>query len=555
MQTSRHAVLCAIGAMLVFTSATAQNQANVAPLTIAATATADLNQASRVVGEMLRSGTLRVVETVDDPLMPGHVHQRLAQFHRGVRVLGGGVSFQSRNGMGHSLFGQVYPDISIEVEPSLSVADAGAIVTPTADRGTVLSPPELIVRADQGGDAHRLVYQVHTFGMNGLVVTEVDALTGEVLSARSALRTQELASFCPDCSVGEGLGVKGDRKKLSVRSTGDQFRADDGLRPSRISTYDMRGDWALALDVLVGQGRLTNADLASDTDNVWEDGASVDAHVGAGWTLDYLHARFGRKGLDDRNGPIVAMVHPVHRADLFLVPTEIANLFHLNAFYCGQCGPDGIIVLGEGLPSGQTLGGTGQTLDFFAAGLDIIAHELGHAITDFSSRLIYEGESGALNEAFSDLIGAGTEFFMAESGRHSPEQADYLMGEDILRPGGIRSLSNPLSLGDPDHYSLRFLGSADNGGVHTNSTIATHAYYLAVEGGVNATSGIEVAGLGPQRRDLVEQIFYRAFVFLLPENATFSMARAASMQSARDLSGDAAVTETIGAAWTAVGVR
>ena len=540
---------------MVFTSATAQDQGTVGPLAIAATTTADLNQASHMIGEMLRSGTLRVAETVGDPLAAGRIHQRLTQFHQGVRVLGGGVSLQSEGGVSQSLFGRVYPDISIEVEPSLSLADAVAIVAPNADRLTVLSPPELIVRHGQSGDTHRLVYEVHTFGRNGLVVTEVDALTGDVLSARNALRTQGLGSFCPDCAVGEGFGIKGDRKKLSVRSAEDQFHADDGLRPSRVSTYDMRGDWERAIDVLSGQRRLTDADLASDTDNVWEDGASVDAHVGSGWTVDYLHERFGRRGLDGQNGPIVAMVHPVRRADLFSVPTEIANLFHLNSFFCGSCGPDGIIVLGEGLPPGQTIGGTGQTLDFFAAGLDIVAHELGHAITYFSSRLIYAGESGALNEAFSDLIGVGTEFFMAESGRHRPEQADYVMGEDVLRPGDIRSLSNPLSRGDPDHYSLRFLGASDNGEVHTNSTIATHAYYLAVEGGVNRTSGIDVTGLGPQRRDLVEQIFYRAFIFLLPEDATFSMARAATLQSARDLSGDTTVTETIGAAWTAVGVE
>ena len=142
-----------------------------------------------------------------------------------------------------------------------------------------------------------------------------------------------------------------------------------------------------------------------------------------------------------------------------------------------------------------------------------------------------------------------------KSGRHPAEQADYLIGEDVVKPGGIRSLSDPLAMGDPDHYSIRFVGASDNGGVHTNSTIASHVYFLAVEGGVNRTSGLAVSGLGAERRELVEQIFYRAYSLLLPTSATFSMARAATIQSARDLSDDEVVERTIAAAWTAVGVE
>ena len=57
-------------------------------------------------------------------------------------------------------------------------------------------------------------------------------------------------------------------------------------------------------------------DLASDTDNVWTDGAVDDAHVYAGWTYDYYFKRFGRNGLDNRNIPMVSLVHPVRRTDL-----------------------------------------------------------------------------------------------------------------------------------------------------------------------------------------------------------------------------------------------
>jgi thermolysin len=197
---------------------------------------------------------------------------------------------------------------------------------------------------------------------------------------------------------------------------------------------------------------------------------------------------------------------------------------------------------------------TGQRVNHFPAALDIVAHELTHGVTDFSSGLVYEGESVALNEAFSDIMGVAVEFFHQPRGAGLRE-ADYIMGEDVFTPGGIRALSNPSAHGDPDHYSLRYKGSDDNGGVHTNSTIASHTYYLAVEGGTNRTSRLTVQGVGNANREQIEKIFYRAFVFMLPSTATFSTARAATIQAARDLYGDGspamrAVTE----AWNAVGV-
>jgi thermolysin len=220
-----------------------------------------------------------------------------------------------------------------------------------------------------------------------------------------------------------------------------------------------------------------------------------------------------------------------------------------------------MIYFGNGIPSNFFFVDSGQNVAQLAGALDIAAHELTHAVTSSSSNLIYLNESGALNEAFSDIMGTSVEFFYQTPGT-GRGQADYLIGEDVfraLRPGsvnGIRSMENPGMFGDPDHYSRRFTGTGDNGGVHINSGIPNHVFYLAIESGTNRTSGLFVTGVGAANREQIEKVFYRAFVFLLPANATFSTARAATIQAARDLyPTNAAVLNAVTQAWTAVGVN
>ena len=83
----------------------------------------------------------------------------------------------------------------------------------------------------------------------------------------------------------------------------------------------------------------------------------------------------------------------------------------------------------------------------------------------------------------------------------------------------------------------------------------SHAFYLAIEGGRNRTSGLAVTGVGPANREQVERVFFRAFTQMLPSNASFRTARAATIQSARDLYGAGSAVETaVAQAWTAVGV-
>ena len=94
--------------------------------------------------------------------------------------------------------------------------------------------------------------------------------------------------------------------------------------------------------------------------------------------------------------------------------------------------------------------------------------------------------------------------------RHLPErdylyisvlQADYLSGEDVVTPGGIRSLSDPAAFGQPDHYSRRVIVAAptpanDNGGVHINSGIVNKAFYLMAKGGTHHLSSLTATGIG-----------------------------------------------------------
>ena len=488
-----------------------------------------------------RDDALGIRRELADELLPDTLHTRLDQYHDGVRVLGGQIVRQTVRGQTRSIFGRLHEGIALDATPGITADTARGVVE--RDAGVTLGPtrePELVVLPRNGGYA--LAYTVRAFGRDGLTRYFVDARSGAILVRRSDLKTQ--------ASVGGGTGVLGDRKKISVRGSGSVFRADDELRPPSLQTFDLDGDLNRTIDFLNEAISLGEADLASDEDNQWTDGANVDGHTYAAWVYDYYFRRFGRQGLDDRDLPLRNIVHPVRRADIFGYPSDIIGTFYLNAFYAG----DGVMVYGEGLPP-NLVDTAGRQWNFLAGALDVVAHELTHGVTDFTSDLIYENESGALNEAFSDIMAAGVEFFYQTAGDGQME-ADYLIAEDVVTPGGIRSMADPAVFGDPDHYSIRFTGPEDNGGVHINSGIVNQAFYLAIEGGTNRTSGHTVTGVGGDNRAQVETVFYRAFTTLLPSGATFSVARAATLQSARDLHGAGSdVERALAAAWTAVGVE
>lgn len=518
------------------------------------TSSDDLRRWDAYVTQRERSGELRRRLVDRDPALPSRTVERFEQFHRGVRIWGAEIVRDSEGTLARAIFGAVAPDLDLPVTPSLSADDGlAALLRSAGPSGTVLRQPELVIVGTDAGE-YRLAYMAVVSGDTGVNRVFVSAQTGAELLRFSEIQTQ--------AAVGSGRGVLGDTKKLSVLRQSGTYVADDQHRPPVLTTFDMRGNLNRALTLLNGATPLLS-DVASDGDNDWSDVANVDAHVHVGWTYDFFFKRFGRRGLDNRDRPILIVTNAVTQQGALSLPSDLFGIFAVNAFWCGACGPGGIgmMVFGNGIPSNFFLTSTGNNYTYFAGALDIAAHELTHAVTSSSSGLIYLNESGALNEAFSDVMGTATEFFFQPVGS-GRGRADYIMGEDISRAlqagaiDGDRSLENPALYGDPDHYSRRYIGTADNGGVHTNSGIANHAFYLAIEGGVNRTSGLSVQGVGAANRDQIEKVFYRAFVFLMPPNSTFATARAATIQAARDLYGTNSNAErAVTQAWTAVGVQ
>jgi thermolysin len=527
----------------MFLSFTARPHALPISRTITAVADSDLEQSDASVTRMSREGDLRLGQIVDDTMLAGRTHERFDQYYKGIRVFGGNTVRQIDGARTVSVFGHTYEGIALDPAPLLSSDDAR--ITVARRVGTTLPDdvvPELMVLPNDPG-GYVLAYRLQVKTSTDRGVYFVDARTGDIVKQYSDLQRQS--------AVGTGTGVFGDREKVSAAALSGMFVAEDLLRPPSIATFDLKGNVSRTLDFLNGVTDLNAGDLANSSDNTWTDGPDVDAHVYAGLTYDYYFKRFGRHGLDNNDLPVTVVTHPVLRSDLTSASNDVVGLLYLNAFYAG----DGVVVYGEGLPTGFVLSGTRQTVDYFAGALDIVAHELSHGVTEFSSGLIYQDESGALNEAFSDIMGVSAKFFFRQPG-NAIGQANYELGSDVFRPGGIRSFDNPAVFGDPDHYSKRVTGSMDNGGVHTNCTIVDHAFYLAIEGGTNRTSGLAVQGVGATNREQIEKIFYRGFTLLLTPNATFSMARAATIQSARDLYGvNSAAERAVTQAWTAVGVN
>jgi Zn-dependent metalloprotease len=256
-----------------------------------------------------------------------------------------------------------------------------------------------------------------------------------------------------------------------------------------------------------------------------KDAEVINAYDSAGVVRTFFKQVLNRDSIDNRSLDMVLNVH-------------FGNRFN-NAFWDGD-----EMTFGDG---------DGVIFSGFARSLDVVAHELAHGVTQFSSGLIYKDESGALNEHFSDVFGTAITQW---TNQERPEDADWLIGDEIMGPDlygeALRSMRNPGTAYDnptlgkdpqPAHYANRYTGTADNGGVHINSGIPNRVFYLvATELGDTLVAA---------------RIWYHALHFLKP-SSTFAQAARQVADSARILVKAGAVhkgaTQIVRGAWRTVGV-
>ena len=343
----------------------------------------------------------------------------------------------------------------------------------------------------------------------------------------------------------------------------------DQTRGGGVNTLDMNGLGGAPISVPL----LYNlAAECVDDDNSWttaehvrdpaptileavNDDIAWDAHFGASMVYDYWKQRHNRLSFDGNNGAINSYVH--------------YGVGYDNAFWDGA-----EMTYGDG--SYQDFGFTQIGSFSPLTSMDVCAHEIGHGVCEHTANLVYERESGAMNEGFSDIWAACVEAYVLQ--RFPGKSLDYNpwgIGEQIDQSNGfnnldqaLRWMDDPKRASNPDTYGGDFWTAPDCGtpnlvndycGVHSNSGLLNKWFYLLTAGSGNAPDdGVNdngdaytVSGLGFTRSELIA---FGTEIMLSP-NATFAEARAASIAYAQAVYGVCSPEEEATTnAWFGVGV-
>jgi Zn-dependent metalloprotease len=340
-----------------------------------------------------------------------------------------------------------------------------------------------------------------------------DAASGKELYRYQAVRT------------GTGNTRYSGQVTLTTTQSGSTYTLNDGTRGGH-KTYNLN------------HGTSGTGTLFSQSNDTWGDGtnsnaatAGADAHYGAQETWDFYKNTFGRSGI--RNDGVAAYSR-VHYSSGYV-----------NAFWDDSCF---CMTYGDGSGNNDPL-----------TSLDVAGHEMSHGVTSNTAGLEYTGESGGLNEATSDIMGTGVEFYA----NNSSDPGDYLIGEKININGDgtpLRYMDKPSKDGGSADSWYSGVGGLD---VHYSSGPANHFFYLLSEGsgakvinGVSYNSptadGLPVTGIG---RDKALQIWYRALTTKWTSTTDYAGARTGTLAAAGELYGtSSAEYKAVQDAWAGVGV-
>ncbi len=457
--------------------------------------------------KMTKSETEESFEVVDEDAdeSTGTHHFKLEQVYDGIPLFAGSQTISlDENDHVTSYFGKVVPDLADKAIDTDQVISEQAAIDHA--KAAIEAKIGTVEKYDGEVEAEQYIYEHNGEFYNTYLVTAstaepeigfwhyfIDATNGDVVDSYNA--AHHVTAF--------GVGVYGERQKFEASFADGLYGLHDQIRGLGVLTFDNNHDDALVTSV----------------NKMFSDGAAIDAHANAQKTYDYFLKTFNRNSVDDNGQQLLSRVH---------YGTNWNNA-SWNGTYMSYGDGDGI------------------RFNNLAGGLDVAAHEMSHGVIQHTANLIYQNESGALNESLADVFGAMV------------DRDNWIIGEKIMADGtiGLRSMEDPAVLIEnrtqepyPDHWSKRYEGSLDNGGVHINSSINNKAAYLVSEGGEHY--GVVVEGVG---REATEQIYYRALSLYLTRSSDFTMMREAAIQAAADLYGaNSAAVDAVTQAYNAVGV-
>jgi len=488
------------------------------------------------------------VKTENDQL--GFTHDTYQQYFQGVKVEFGIYKAHAKNGNLMLLNGALFSPGKLKVVPTLNKQAAfdKAVLSVGASRYLWESPDEAKIMGNYkkpegelvvfpgeviNKSKARLAYKFDVYATQPVsrAYIYVDAHSGAILYSDSIIKHLDHYSSGTrkNKSVSEAPFVTGNaatrysgNQSIETTLSGGNYILRETTRGNGIETYDM--NMGINYNSAVNFTDNDNSWTAAEHANANKDNAALDAHWGAEKTYDYFYQTFNRDSYDDNGAAIKSYVH------FDLVEYGYDN--QDNAFWNGS-----VMTYGDG-----------TSFDPLTS-LDIAAHEIGHAICENTANLTYSYQSGAMNEGFSDIWAASVEYYA------DPAKDTWLLAEEIGGP--IRSLSNPNDYGQPDTYlgTNWYTGSGDSGGVHYNSGVLNHWFYILTVGKNGTNDNNDAYSVSAVGIDAASAIAYRLESVYLVSSSQYADARTGGIQAAIDLFGAGSAEEiAVTNAWYAVGL-